>query len=824
MRNLLTSLLAIALALAAPAQAPKIASAEDARAALAAMPVHEPVADGLAVRVIDGLSQEPVAGADVFAIRENPDLSALDDVPALKRRGYDQTLSSLVIAALFGTRYRTGDDGAVRIADVGRRGSLVVVAGERVGGGRPSRQAVIEVYAPHAVDVVVRTADGKPMRGVPVGVGHASDTLVTGLEPPLTDRDGRCHLAVDRMLGLDVFVGALGAFAAPCVKKVDLRKADAGPVELTVPACGQVRFILYGPDEKPATGLTTAFLRLAPDPKAMADMRGARPTSAMPSVVAADNALFPLVEIGREVVVTAHVQGVAKPLQFRGNGPARAGELVVVDGRLTVGPPVLSFRLVDQQGRPVGNEKVGLVGRDAQYFGMTDAETDGEGRLTVPLLPEQATSFYVLRRRASAATEYLGAAHREFAGPQRGPQDLGDLQLVDEPVVARGRLVDADGKPIAGLWVRGSTSITTGSGGGGWSGQHWFFEHRVQTGADGVFELRELAPQDVPIAVTPEGGDWIAPAKLEVKQGTQQPQEFRLSRPSTIAARFAGEDLAGLDFRVRLVHEQSGTMRETQFQNGVLGPMAWAAGTYDVRIGDPEMEFTIAGVEAPAGGAVDDPRLAAIAVPATHFGVRVTVVDDGDRPVPGAWVMCEAVRGQGRSGSGTPTAKSGKAVVLLRREGAEVSVRKDGFETARVKELAGEVRVVLKRVAAVAVKFAGLPELPAPLRYTTQWTRAGGGGRSMFGNFEGDTVRVQPTQKGTWRVVVVFAYDGRPGEDVEVQRQVLAALGGAAIAFDLDVGETPAEMPVLELSKEQRDDLVERIAAAKAVLAEHKDK
>ena len=157
-----------------------------------------------------------------------------------------------------------------------------------------------------------------------------------------------------------------------------------------------------------------------------------------PTEHATDNLMFDCVEIGHDVAVTVEVAGMAKPLVFHGKGPTRQGELVVVDGRLSVGPPILSFRIVDQQGQPVVKERVGLGVRSEHQWRTSDAVTDADGRIVLPLASVEEKDLWVLRRRASASTEYCGAVHKVLGSVTPGQQELGDLRLVDEPVVARG--------------------------------------------------------------------------------------------------------------------------------------------------------------------------------------------------------------------------------------------------------------------------------------------------------------------------------------------------------------------------------------------------
>ncbi len=802
------------------AQTPPPATAAAARAALVEMAVHEEVVDGVLVRVVDLETQKPVPGAEVFVIGRSTDQALIQRAAALAP---DYTAVTMVMAAAIGTRYRAGDDGQVRVGTPDGRSRVLAIAGDRIGVGRLNQKGPIEVYAVHTIDVQVRTADGKPAHGIPIGLGRSPTfDLGAGAPPASTDRDGRCKIEVDRMLGLDVSVGVLGALVTPPNQKVDLRDRARGVLEFTLPPCGQVRFILYGTDEKPATGVRGASLNLVDSAKETPAPFPSQKPSAQATTLAADSALFSCVPLGREVLVTVSVDGMASPLEFRGKGPTRTGELVIIEGRLTVGPPILSFRIVDRKGAPVVAEQVGIVVRSDRRFSMQDTRTDGAGRITVPLESVDIKSLHVLRRRASAAPEYLGAAHREFAQLASGPADLGDLQLVDEPVAARGRLVDSDGKPIAGVWLQGSTSITSGYGGGSWSGELWFFKHRVQTGADGTFELRELAPAAQNIELSIEGGDWVALSGCEVAIGNATVQEYCLYRASTIAARFAGDDLAGLDCDVRIVHRETGKEILGVFHDGVLAPVRWAAGTYDLHIGG-NPGFSMENVKAPADGDVNDPRLSAIAVPDDLCLVRVTAVNDHDQPVPNVLVRHSRVDAKGHFLTANRTDANGRSVVLLAKKGSEIQIGGAGFVEQTFTELTPTMHVKVQAIAPFVAKFVGLPATTGGLGFTTMWTTADRTS-SLMGEWNGDQVTAQLTKPGMWRLSLQMMYTFRNKEDKGTQQQISRALVGRPITFEIEVGVEASEPRILTLTKEQQESLAERIQAVKDVVDAQKDK
>ena len=682
--------------------------------------------------------------------------------------------------------------------------------------------------APQApgLEIVVRTRDGKPVGNAPVGLGVAPGSLTLGPKPLRTDRDGRVRVEVDRKFGMQVFVGVVGSFTTPCEQKVDLRQPHTEPIVLTVPPCGQVRFILYGPDEKPASGLGVASLRLVDGRVAgrAAAVRESMTMTTPPTEHATDNLMFDCVEIGHDVAVTVEVAGMAKPLVFHGKGPTRQGELVVVDGRLSVGPPILSFRIVDQQGQPVVKERVGLGVRSENQWRTSDAVTDADGRIVLPLASVEEKDLWVLRRRASASTEYCGAVHKVLGSVTPGQQELGDLRLVDEPVVARGRLVDGDQQPIAGVWLKAQASFQHGSGGGSYAGGFWFFEHRVRTAADGTFEVREVDPLPVSWLLQVEDGKWIAAGGLELQSGQPDVQDLRLWRSSTIAAQFAGSELAEIMVDARLVHRETGLEVLSRFANGVLQPVTSAAGSYDLQIGPKELGFRIEGIQAPADGKASDERLRAIALPEGLLIVRATVVDEAGQPVPAATVWCDLLQpGVGSSSHGMLTGEDGRVTFLAKRKDCGIAIRGGGFATQRIAEVTPELRICVTRIAPVQVRVQGLPELLPDVRIRIACTR-GVGTRPLLAELHGDSATLQFEEPGRWNLRLMLSF--LPGKETsrQAQHEIAILLGSADIRFEIEATGLPADPKDLVLTKEQRDDLVERIQAAKDILAEQKGK
>jgi hypothetical protein len=117
---------------------------------------------------------------------------------------------------------------------------------------------------------------------------------------------------------------------------------------------------------------------------------------------------------------------------------------------------ILLFRVVDDAGQPVVDEELTLrvESRSPGHRHSSDdgTTTDGEGQLRVPIASElpdgEQRALEILARDESLSARV--ALNRSFPP---GEVAMGDLVLASAPLVAEGRVTDADGKPLAGAHV-----------------------------------------------------------------------------------------------------------------------------------------------------------------------------------------------------------------------------------------------------------------------------------------------------------------------------------------------------------------------------------
>ena len=122
--------------------------------------------------------------------------------------------------------------------------------------------------------------------------------------------------------------------------------------------------------------------------------------------------------------------------------------------------PIVLTQVQGVDGRPLANQaiKVRFLMSDDQVDWRNEKQvrTDGDGRIRIALLPvaeeEQALAIAWARPGLNGLPELL--ARTELERPLRvGENDLGIVKLLAAPVLASGRVLDSEGRPISGATV-----------------------------------------------------------------------------------------------------------------------------------------------------------------------------------------------------------------------------------------------------------------------------------------------------------------------------------------------------------------------------------
>jgi protocatechuate 3,4-dioxygenase beta subunit len=782
---------------------------KDPATAIAAMPITKPIADGQVITVIDGDTKKPIANADVIVITDARDEAfqkrGMELQKALRQQFPDRKQGRLMMVIMLGTRYQTNAQGIAKIP-AGDDTVGVVVSGTRQAQWSPRLKGPLELFAPRFVTVQVLNSRGKPARNVEVGLGRQSNYFQATVRGN-TDATGICKLELsDRQRGNDMRVAALIA----STKSIEADfKADAipdEPLQLHLPPCGQVRFILYGEDERPSKALKRAILNWTQPTNER--MRGARMTHTQPSQLDPDGAMFSHVALNLDITVSAYIKDVPEALLFKAKGPTREHEMIIVDGRINTGPPIVSFRVLDQQGQPLANEALGKVLYSSDNHDYSFTKTDATGQITIAFQRAPPESIYLLRRSKSEGTDYRGAVRITLGELKPGKQTLGDVKLQDEPVIASGTVVDAQGKPVAGVWLRSKTTIVSGGSGGGSSGQEmWYHAHRVLTDEQGHFEIREVAPADHVLRVSVDSEDWAPLEESFTLNAGDKGETFRVG----VATQLEGELLGELDYtslRVKAINRATSKETTGYMRNGKYTIKGLPAGSYDIAFGR-NADYKIEKVQSVKKGEAQDPRLRSDEW-TKHFQVlETTITDENNKPLENVTVWYYVSRNNGRSGSGVRTDKEGNTRRLAPIKNSSIEVRIPGYEPQVFDKDLKDLKVKLLQIAAIEVQIIGMPKLPDGV--FAQALVSHEGGRQMRSGTGAHLVNgratVHPQGIGKCTLMITLVADYRRKQSNQVRNALRRALNLQPITFELTGTRKPTDPKVFKLDQDTIDNI-----------------
>lgn len=388
-------------------------------------------------------------------------------------------------------------------------------------------------------------------------------------------------------------------------------------------------------------------------------------------------------------------------------------------------------RVLDSHGSPIAGVEVRSIG-SMGFGGGTTARSGADGTYRV-------TGGAAGDDGMGASTAILARApgwHQSQTSMQVDASKAKDGEIVHDitltaSAVVRGKVLDADGSPVAGAEVRvvgGDFNVMDMIGGGG---------TLPVTGADGSYEIRDVGPSeasDVPAmpsaAVEAGGGDTkapapaaprVAPSHVSVTAQGRVPADsepftigegatvdvpvIRMSVGATVRGRVfepSGRPAAGATVEVSI--ERGGTPDFTSMMRRSKAPPIRSDddGSFVVR-GLSKGKGTVtarASAFAPARVAIEvgegDPAPIEIKLPDTG-DLTGRVVDGGGQPIGGAIVTVEGSDAPGGSGAApyvefasATAAKDGRFTLkTLPRGVIRIRARANGFKSRAVEATVG---------------------------------------------------------------------------------------------------------------------------------------
>jgi hypothetical protein len=380
--------------------------------------------------------------------------------------------------------------------------------------------------------------------------------------------------------------------------------------------------------------------------------------------------------------------------------------------------------------RVLGRDGAALANADLQaMFAATYAYhgqpcrtgENGEVQIAVPDSFSQApkSKLVVMCRKSTGLqpTEYGGAVSVDLPPSPHGLIQLGDLRLLEEPVLVSGMVVDSAGKPVAGvelstqvshfvavqnIRIRGAGTVMGGTP----------FMHVAVSDAGGRFVMRELMPADTPMPLRVLREEmWQLSEAPEAKPGMTD-LKVVVARTAAILVGMADAPKEGISVRVER-RGDTGTGRPFQrtaeglWRFGRLQP-----GTYDVRlVVQGEVVWSAEGVEVRAGEDCTDPRLKQLPWREHSRVVDLRVKDTQDRPL-GALITVRTATSPERPVM-FRTDKDGNAtVVLLAEAPGTMEIGTAEHLTFRIDDPKGQIDVRMQ--PRPKVRVTAPPELQLP--------------------------------------------------------------------------------------------------------------
>lgn len=701
---------------------------------------HEPetppepsVADGWLVLVVDRTTQAPVPAATVFFL--DPDRTG--DPGGLVWRLISGRDDLLKLLEQHGRKSVTGPDGETRIPVPCSR------LFRWLAGKKDDRQAVrllfpgelpplrLELASEPVLRVQVVDARGAPAPGIPVGlVTKSRGERHISCPIPARDPDGIAEFRyLSYVLGTKRTAWPDASFAVclaiplaePVEAVLDLDRIPESPIRLVLPETGRVEVRVLGPRPEGALFVGLMASGGSNEPGERAATRGAQP-------LGEGSALFPGVGLG--LVLEAFVFRIGGTVPTRverlatqaGPSPIRPGGTALLEVTLPRPGPIVCGLALDEEGRPLADREVRWTLREAEQGGQGTSlqdgftRTDANGRIRI-LVRAEADGILELHLATTGEEERTGKA--SLAGPlPPGETEVGPIRLALPPLLAGGRVVDHQGRPIVGATVSLAQEVPSQVPG---RASSWrpAWNPRTTTGETGTFALRgRLDATRIRVKASRPG--YIQIAEMETPPGTGN-LEVRLEAAGAVE----GSLLFPEGFPKWLIHVRLVGPGHTEAIQGVAwrldGCFEWLAvppGTVRFELYESSTQaplLAIVGILVRAGETTRDPRMQGIEVAQCCRALQIDLVDALGSPIT-PHTFTTVLFGPDYPRTGSRSLRRAPAWIFYKSLPLDLLIHSPGYRPVWLEGVDGDRLVTLERPLPVRLVLdGGLQTLPPGL-------------------------------------------------------------------------------------------------------------
>jgi hypothetical protein len=689
--------------IAPPAASTRLSLASAVETGVAHLTPSDP--DGFEIRVVRRDDRRPAGDAIVAAV----DIDLL-----LRQRVSIATIADDLRRFVEGmVLVRADGDGVARMPRRFEQMMLIAEQGELRGTtgalGSETGPKQIELSPPTTVRAQVLDVDGRPRTGVAVSLGNAfARTEAPDGIATFADLELDVHHWYRSEEGSKLRLRLNEPLVDGPTADVDLKHPPTEPIPLRMGGCGSLVVRVVDAERQLVAAPGTAEL----------DWLDAKRRDEPPVEFVLDGSgetTLPCVEPGcRFKLTTTLLERDATSLEI--DGPRQVGDVATVEVPLASAHVVLVGRAVDASGRPLATS--GVSGR-VSFVSSTDAvePRDLFGRL------DAAGSFRVdwTSREIDPAARPVSIRWRAVSGPPlssrelpfpelpaRGEVALGDVVFDTPPRLARGRVVDDRGRPLAQVTVATM-----------WSDDS---KHELRPGveaqseADGTFELRGFEPADELLAFAVTEGVGISEKLLLPRDGSELRLVIRRRGDVEGRLRAVPEEFRGslsLDLRDKEHFEHASFSSRDLGSDGSFRFQRMAPGNYELEVSLSsdgfvgEVLLRVEHVVVAPGETTRDPRLLDLDPWARVHYVEVHVdLADGEA-VDGVEATTLS---DGLASSWTVEKSGAVARVATTRERVDVAVRVDGYRPVVVSDVADRANVTLQPAFRVRLVLGPLPQ------------------------------------------------------------------------------------------------------------------